>query len=204
MKHNHHIIPKHMGGTDDEINLKRGLTIEEHAEEHRLLWLEYGKVEDKIAWQCLSGRTLSEEDRIILAKSGFQSFLNDPQRVEAWKDSIRKKRKSQVITPEHANNIGIGLTKAYEEGRKIYVKPSLDFLQENYNRNKTKMEQSRKKSIKWKESVSSEETKRKKRQSDPRSTKITVDGITYDSIRHASKETSYSYHQLRKMFKQLS
>ena len=89
MKHTHHIIPKHMGGTDDETNLKRGLSIEEHAEEHRLLWLKYGKIEDKIAWQCLSGRTLSEEDRIILAKSGFQAFLNDPKRVEICKDCIK-------------------------------------------------------------------------------------------------------------------
>lgn len=204
MKHTHHIIPKHMGGTDDETNLKRGLSIEEHAEEHRLLWLKYGKIEDKIAWQCLSGRTLSEEDRIILAKSGFQAFLNDPKRVEIWKDCIREKRKSQVITPEHANNISIGLTKAYEEGRKTYVKPSMDFLQENYKRNKDKMSEGRKKSKKWRESVTSNEVKEKKRLSDPRSTKITIDGITYDSIRQASKETSYSYHQLRMMIRQLS
>jgi predicted molibdopterin-dependent oxidoreductase YjgC len=31
MKHKHHIIPKHMGGTDDESNIIE-LTIEEHAE----------------------------------------------------------------------------------------------------------------------------------------------------------------------------
>ena len=34
--HIHHIIPKHLGGTDDPSNLIK-LTIEEHAEAHRIL-----------------------------------------------------------------------------------------------------------------------------------------------------------------------
>jgi len=33
MKHKHHIVPKHMGGSDDPSNLIE-LTIEEHAEAH--------------------------------------------------------------------------------------------------------------------------------------------------------------------------
>ena len=32
--HNHHILPKHMGGTDDPENIIK-LTIEEHAEAHK-------------------------------------------------------------------------------------------------------------------------------------------------------------------------
>lgn len=54
MKHMHHILPKHMGGTDEESNLVE-LTIEEHAEAHRKLYEEHGKIEDKLAWQGLSG-----------------------------------------------------------------------------------------------------------------------------------------------------
>ena len=41
MKHKHHIIPKHMGGTNDPSNLIE-LTVEEHAEAHKLLWEQYG------------------------------------------------------------------------------------------------------------------------------------------------------------------
>jgi hypothetical protein len=41
MKHWHHIIPKHMGGTDDPSNLIE-LTVEQHAEEHRKLYEKYG------------------------------------------------------------------------------------------------------------------------------------------------------------------
>jgi hypothetical protein len=34
MKHKHHIIPRHAGGTDDSSNIIE-LTVEEHAEEHK-------------------------------------------------------------------------------------------------------------------------------------------------------------------------
>jgi hypothetical protein len=54
MKHIHHIIPKHLGGTDDPSNLIE-LTIEEHAEAHRRLYEENGLLEDKLAWLGLSG-----------------------------------------------------------------------------------------------------------------------------------------------------
>ena len=53
MKHIHHIIPKHMGGTDDPNNLIE-LTIEEHAEAHRTLYEEYGRLQDKRAWMGLA------------------------------------------------------------------------------------------------------------------------------------------------------
>lgn len=49
MKHTHHIIPKHMGGSDDPSNLIE-LTIQEHAEAHKKLYEMYGKEEDKLAW----------------------------------------------------------------------------------------------------------------------------------------------------------
>lgn len=68
MHHKHHIIPKHMGGSDDPSNLKL-VTVEQHAEEHRLLWEKYGKKEDFIAWQALSGNISSEEARVEAVKA---------------------------------------------------------------------------------------------------------------------------------------
>lgn len=53
MKHKHHIIPKHMGGTDDSDNIIE-LSIEEHAEAHRILYETYGKIQDKVAWMGLA------------------------------------------------------------------------------------------------------------------------------------------------------
>ena len=46
MKHKHHIIPKHMGGSDDPENIIE-LSVDEHAEAHRLLYEEYGRPQDQ-------------------------------------------------------------------------------------------------------------------------------------------------------------
>lgn len=53
MKHTHHIIPKHMGGTDEPNNLIE-LTIEEHADAHKKLYEEFGHWQDYVAWQGLA------------------------------------------------------------------------------------------------------------------------------------------------------
>lgn len=60
MKHRHHIIPKHAGGSDDPSNLVE-LTIEEHAEAHRLLYEQYGRHQDLTAYLGLSGLASKKE-----------------------------------------------------------------------------------------------------------------------------------------------
>lgn len=60
MKHVHHIIPRHEGGSDDPSNLIE-LTIEEHAEAHRLLYEKYGRIQDKRAWLGLAKIITGEE-----------------------------------------------------------------------------------------------------------------------------------------------
>ena len=60
MTHVHHIVPRHMGGTDEPSNLIE-LTVEEHAEAHRVLYETYGKKEDYIAWKGLSKQIGKEE-----------------------------------------------------------------------------------------------------------------------------------------------
>ena len=70
MKHKHHVIPKHMGGTDDENNLVV-LTIEEHAEAHRKLYEEHGYWQDYLAWKGLSGLITSDEcNFVVLSEAG--------------------------------------------------------------------------------------------------------------------------------------
>lgn len=51
--HKHHIIPKHMGGSNDSSNIVE-LAVEEHAEAHRLLYELHGKIQDKVAWLGLA------------------------------------------------------------------------------------------------------------------------------------------------------
>jgi hypothetical protein len=64
MNHKHHIIPKHMGGTDEPSNLVE-LTVEEHANAHRILYEQHGLWQDYCAWQALSGTITIEQARRI-------------------------------------------------------------------------------------------------------------------------------------------
>lgn len=75
MKHLHHIIPRHAGGTDDPSNLVE-LTVEEHANAHKDLFEKYGRIQDKLAWQGLSG-ILNREEII-------EQLLEQPK-SEEWK-----------------------------------------------------------------------------------------------------------------------
>ena len=67
MAHWHHIIPKHMGGTNDKSNLVQ-LSIEEHAEAHKKLFEEHGCWQDYLAWQGLS-KIIPREELIRLIQS---------------------------------------------------------------------------------------------------------------------------------------
>jgi hypothetical protein len=52
MKHQHHIIPKYMGGSDSSDNLI-GLSITQHAMFHYCNWRLWNKKEDEWAWKGL-------------------------------------------------------------------------------------------------------------------------------------------------------
>ena len=43
MKHKHHIIPRHMGGTDEPSNLTPPISVALHAALHKDLWEHFGK-----------------------------------------------------------------------------------------------------------------------------------------------------------------
>ena len=51
--HNHHILPKHAGGTDDPSNIIK-LTVEEHSLTHLKLYQESGRNEDLWAYKMLA------------------------------------------------------------------------------------------------------------------------------------------------------
>jgi hypothetical protein len=66
--HKHHIIPRHMGGTDDPSNLIKVNTAM-HAFLHKCLYEEHGNQYDFIAWKCLSGQITNEEANILATKA---------------------------------------------------------------------------------------------------------------------------------------
>ena len=93
--HNHHIIPKHIGGTDDPSNLVK-LTIEEHSEAHRLLYEQYGRWQDKLAWLGLSGMIGKEHIWKIAHSEGIKHFYNDEKNRERVSDEIKDRWKDEV------------------------------------------------------------------------------------------------------------
>jgi NUMOD3 motif len=67
MKHKHHIVPIHAGGTDDPSNLIE-LSVEEHALAHKNLWEEHGREEDRVAWLGLSNQIGKQEIHALIMK----------------------------------------------------------------------------------------------------------------------------------------
>jgi hypothetical protein len=70
--HKHHKMPRHAGGDNSPDNIQL-LTVAEHAEAHRILYEQYGRWQDRIAWLGLSGQiSVAEATRLvqILANTG--------------------------------------------------------------------------------------------------------------------------------------
>jgi hypothetical protein len=112
MKHLHHKIPRHMGGTDDPSNLIE-LTIEEHAEAHRKLYEEHGRLQDKRAWLGLA--------KIMTGEEIIKEILTSPK-SEEHKRKISEAHKGKpkpwlIGTRNGAGNAG--KPKSEEHKRKI-------------------------------------------------------------------------------------
>lgn len=141
--HKHHIIPKHMGGSDEESNLVE-LTIEEHAEAHKKLYEEYGKMEDKLAWHGLLGLIGKDDILLEIAKSNGKKIskakrgktlvwnkgiktgaLSESHKLKISKSSVGKKkptsgaRKGQTKSQAHKNSLALASRgkKRYNDGQ---------------------------------------------------------------------------------------
>ena len=101
--HTHHILPRHAGGTDDPNTLVR-LTIEEHAEAHKILYETYGREEDRIAWLGLSG-SIGKEELILKLQSigasiggkGNKGICKSDEHREKISNAIKIKYESQEM-----------------------------------------------------------------------------------------------------------
>lgn len=90
MKHKHHIVPKHAGGTDDPSNLIE-LSVEEHAEAHRLLFEQYGRWQDWCAWKGLLGVV----PKVELMKIMYQQ--NAVTTKEYWNSDKGEEKRQRLI-----------------------------------------------------------------------------------------------------------
>ena len=96
--HKHHIIPRHMSGSNHSSNIVV-LSVEEHAEAHKKLYEEHGKWQDKIAADMLSGQIKSDEVRRELCRARMlnDNPMNNPESVKKMLES-RKWYKPSVET----------------------------------------------------------------------------------------------------------
>jgi hypothetical protein len=98
-----------MGGTDDTSNLIE-LTIEEHAEAHRILYEQHGHWQDKVAWHGLLG-LIGHEDimrKMYDARKGKGNHMYGKpcyykmteEEKQRWKDNISKGTKGRKVSDE--------------------------------------------------------------------------------------------------------
>jgi len=104
-----------MGGTDDLSNILK-LTIEEHAEAHRILYETYGKREDYLAWKGLSGKIGKDElmRELCALNSSRPGELNTfygKQHTEETKRKISEKKTGV--------SIGKGIPKSEEHKQSL-------------------------------------------------------------------------------------
>ena len=111
--HKHHIVPKHMGGSDDTSNLVE-LTIEEHAQAHLDLYNEHGWHQDLVAHRMLLGQISKAE--------AIKELQKKPKSI-AW-----KKKKSEAMKGE--NNHMYGKTTSDEQ--KAAVSKAMKGKKKNY------------------------------------------------------------------------
>ena len=76
-----------MGGTDNSSNLVE-LSVEDHAEAHKWLFIEHGKPEDAIAWLALRGQINTQE----ASRMAYIAAL--PRMAEGVKRAIQEGRLS--------------------------------------------------------------------------------------------------------------
>ena len=86
--HSHHILPKHAGGTDDPSNLVE-LSIQDHAEAHKWLFIEHGRWQDALAWLALSGQIGYDEATLFSSRGKRRPDL-----------TLRNKISNPAKTPE--------------------------------------------------------------------------------------------------------
>jgi hypothetical protein len=128
--HKHHIIPKHMGGTDEPSNLIK-LTVEQHAEAHKKLWEEHGHWQDYVAWSGLSKRISSEET----IKLAITSALKGKPKSEEHKQKIREAHLGKKHSEETRKKMGAKKKgNNYSKG-----KPWSDEAKEKFSKMRTGM-----------------------------------------------------------------
>jgi hypothetical protein len=115
MKHIHHILPKYLGGSDDPSNLIE-LTVEAHAEAHRILYEQHGNWQDYCAWQALSGQIGQDEAMFMARSKGGRKPMSEESNAKLKEScKLRTERQRADGTLEKANKKRSETMKGYKK-----------------------------------------------------------------------------------------
>ena len=100
-----------MGGTDDPSNLEY-ITVKEHAERHKVLYLKYDKTQDYIAWKSLSEQIDKEELLRLTSSIGGKNNRGKPKTDEHKRkmseSASRSREPLSEVTKERISNSMMG------------------------------------------------------------------------------------------------
>ena len=133
--HKHHIIPKHMGGTNDLSNLV-SVTVEEHANLHKQLWEDLGHEEDRIAWQMLSGQINLDDAKQQAMRNGQLNSAKN-RTGKPLPDTTKTKLKGprpHVCHPNKGKKLGPRPDHVKEKIRKALLDRKHDEIRKESNR----------------------------------------------------------------------
>lgn len=97
LMHNHHIIPRYMGGRNMKENLVE-VTIIQHAMYHFCNYQLWGNDEDRLAWKGLSGIIPKEQvvyESILLGQSKGVDAARTPEAIERKKKKLKEIKHQQ-------------------------------------------------------------------------------------------------------------
>jgi len=117
--HKHHIVPKHMGGSDNPENLVQ-LTIEEHAEAHKKLYEEFGNKFDRIAYLVLS-KQIGIEEANYMKLLGPKKWTSDGKKRLQESAKLRIGEKNGFFGKKHTQE-AIQKNREAHSGENSWIK----------------------------------------------------------------------------------
>lgn len=104
--HKHHIVPKHMGGSDEPNNLI-SVNIPLHAFLHKLLYEKHGHWEDLVAWKALSGQIDNAEINNVIRKERMlgNTLWTGRQHSSETKRKISSTKKGISFSDNHKRSL---------------------------------------------------------------------------------------------------
>lgn len=129
MKHLHHLVPKHRGGTDADGLVE--VSVIRHAMFHFCEWRLHGHWQDKTAWKMLvgsqehprTGSTNSEERRAEISRRNKELWANPEHRAKmkkAFSEAAKKPERLEMLR-EQGKRSELNHPKHEEKRRKRHA-----------------------------------------------------------------------------------